>query len=129
MFRIHKWEGGVAGEETLRVVYLAVVFVLETTLIQPLQSTANFGQFGIVLIYLGFFGAIFGGSFSLIPYTGFLLWLPAFVAITIALFIMGSGLILRPDPNEVTCAAMLIIGGLIVVLVLIAAALLPVRGR
>ena len=87
----------------------------------PLHSPENYGQFGFLLICFGFFGLFYGASFGLIPYTRFVLWLPAFILLTLAIGACGD-LAATFDAIEVTCSAMIVVGGLIVFLAFLTSA-------
>ena len=97
--------------------YLAVIFILESAFVPPLHSPHNYGQFGFLLLVFGFFGTIYGASLAMIPYTRFLLWLPAFLLISF--FAISGDVAFHFDASEVTCTAMMVIGVVIVLLALL----------
>jgi hypothetical protein len=104
--------GAPLGATLCSLGYMMVVQFLERACVPPLNSPSSYGQFELKLILLGFYGLIYGVSFGLIPYTRFLLWLLIFGVITIFLFY--GDVSDNFDPTEVTCAAMIVIGCMIV---------------
>jgi ABC-type uncharacterized transport system permease subunit len=56
--------------------------VLEGAFAPPLRAQENFGQFGFLTVYVGFFGGFYGLSLGLIPYTRFIGWLPVFLLVS-----------------------------------------------
>ena len=63
--------------------HFVAVMVLEASFSPPLRAQENFGQFGFLTVYVGFFGGLYGLSLGLIPYTRFIGWLPLFVLISL----------------------------------------------
>ncbi len=105
------------GAVLCSVGYLAVIFLLESAFVPPLHSPENYGQFGFLLIVFGFLGLFYGASFALLPYSRFLLWLPAFLLISV--FALSGDIAKHFDATEVTCTAMIIVGAQIVILALL----------
>lgn len=57
--------------------------LLEGSFSPPLRAQENFGQFGFLTVYVGFFGGLYGLSLGLIPYIRFVGWLPFFALISL----------------------------------------------
>jgi hypothetical protein len=119
--------GAPIGAVLCSIGYLGIILLLETAFVPPLHSPANYGQFGFLLIYTGFFGLFYGATFGLLPYTRFLLWVPAFLLITY--FAMSGEIATHFDATEVTCAAMIIVGIVIVALAAATSAVLQWTGK
>jgi hypothetical protein len=106
--------GAPLGTILCSVGYLGVTILLESAFVPPLHSPANYGQFGFLVIFFGFFGFFYGASFGLIPYTRFFLWVPSFLMISH--FAISGEIASNFDVTEVTCTAMIVIGIVIVAL-------------
>ncbi len=106
--------GAPTGAALCSVGYVGIVLLLETALVPPLHSPGTYGQFGFMVIFLGFFGLFYGASFGLIPYTGFALWTPAFLMITLP--IMSGTIWTNFDATDVICFAMIVLAMIILAL-------------
>ena len=104
--------GAAAGAMLCSVRYLTVILLLEYLLVPPLPSPVTYGQFGFRLIETGTWGLVYGGTLSVLAYWRFRYCL--LLSGVISLFLVSGEVASAFAPTEVTCAAMIIVGILLV---------------
>ncbi|MEM7456219.1 MAG: hypothetical protein AAF456_17870 [Planctomycetota bacterium] len=91
------------------VVYLSVLFGLETSDFHNLEKRPNYGQFDFIVIHLGIFGLVSGASISLAYCFGRAVWLLTYGAICCAFFILNREIWLHFDIVKTTYAALVML--------------------
>jgi hypothetical protein len=68
--------GFVGGAMVGTVGFLVLIAAIELLLTPPFKSPPNYGQFGIIVIGVGFYAALFGVCLGIVPYVTWLGYIP-----------------------------------------------------
>lgn len=90
--------------------YATAVLMLEGMFVPPLNA-ANFGQFGLLVIYLGVMGAICGLTFAMIPFLRFRRWLPIYCLL---LYVLTFDNVQGDQLAETTSVAICVVAALLI---------------